>query len=165
MKKVISDASPLIFSAKADLLGILKKLYQKIYVPHYVIQEIERPLELKISSPDVDKIKKMDFLIVENLTSKEIMKAKEMVRKHNIGFGEAQSGILFKRGGFETVIVADARAHRMLKQESVGVIDLVDVGFEAASKGILNPRRFADILYQKGHYRTQRILDILGRKS
>ena len=163
MKKVIVDAAPLIFMAKADLIGVFKKLYDKCYVPSHVMKEIERPIELGYTAPEIKIIKEADILVVERLTVKEVIEAKKLAVKHNIGMGEAEAGVLFKRGGFETLIVADIRAYKKLKELNVNTLDLVDVGFVAAKKNIINPRQFANKLYEKGHYRTERILDILGR--
>ncbi len=163
MKKIISDASPLIFMAKADLIGTFKKIYKKCYVTPYIKREIEKPIELGYNAPEIKIINDADILIVEKLTAKEIVEAKKLASKCNIGMGEAEAGILFKKGGFETVIVADIRAYKKLKELGVSTLDLVDVGFVAAEKNIINPRQFANKLYEKGHYRTERILNILGR--
>jgi fructose-1,6-bisphosphatase/inositol monophosphatase family enzyme len=47
-----------------------------------------------------------------------------------LGIGEAQTAVLWKRGNFDVVIVADVRAERILRNElKVSVMDFVDVGF------------------------------------
>lgn len=165
MKKVIVDASPLIFVAKADMLGILKKMYKKVTLTKLIMNEIQKPLELGYKASEIDLIKSSNIIEVENLTAKEIVEAQKISKFHNIGSGESEAAILFKRGGFDLVIVADIRAQRKLRELEVNVLDLVDVGFEAAKRSIMNPREFAKRLYEKGHYRTQRIKDILGRKE
>ncbi len=165
MKKVIIDASPLIFVAKADILGVLKKMYKKVTLTKLIMNEIQKPLELGYKAPEVDLIKSFNVIEIEELTAKEIVEAQKISVRNNIGSGESEAAVLFKRGGFDLVIVADIRAQRKLRELDVNVLDLVDVGFEAARRGIMNPREFAKRLYEKGHYRTQRIKDILGRKE
>jgi len=85
-------------------------------------------------------------------------------RLHNqLGIGETQAAVLWKRGNFDVVIVADVRAERILRNElKVSVMDVVDVGFELSKKGV-NPLQFARKLWEKAHYRSERIREILYR--
>ena len=46
MKKLIADASPLIFLAKAGLIDSLKKVCKRVYVTTYIMTEIERPIKM-----------------------------------------------------------------------------------------------------------------------
>lgn len=162
MKKVIIDASPLIFIAKAGMLSFLKQYYRKVYVTSSVIREIEAPLKSGHKAPELDAIKSSGIVIQVRLSAKEIQIAKKLSKSKNIGIGEAESGVLFQRGGYENVIVADARAHRKLREEGIDAIDLVDFGFVIAKKRWMNIRVFAQKLYKKAHYRTERIRNILG---
>jgi len=163
MKRVIVDAAPLIFMAKADLLGALKRLYKKVFVTTYIMVEVERPIKMGYKAPEVDLIKSAEIVEIKDLTAKEIVEVKKISKEYNIGTGEAEATVLFKRGSFDVVIVADIRAQRKLRELRVNALDLVDVGFVVAKRGIMNPREFAKRLYEKAHYRTQRIRDILGR--
>ncbi len=116
MKKVIMDASPLIFISKADLLGVFKKMYEKVYMTPSIFSEIEWPLKHGIKAPEVRNIKNSNIVKIEELSAKEIMQAKKLASEHSIGKGEAEAAVLFQRGGYENVIVADVRAHRKLKE-------------------------------------------------
>lgn len=136
MKKVIFDASPLIFMAKADMLSLIKKMYKKVFLSSYIMSEIEKPIELGYRAPEVDEIKKSDVVNILEISVKEVMQA---------------------------VIVADARAQRKMKELKVAALDLVDFSFLVAKRGFMNPREFAKRLYDRAHYRTQRIRDILGK--
>ena len=163
MQKTIIDASPLIFIAKAGLLDVLKRVYKKVYVTQWIWNEIEWPIKHGYKAPEVDAILKSKIICIEPLTAKEIDQAIKLSRNHKIGKGEAEACILFKRGNYTAVIVADIRARRILKDLEIGVLDLVDLGIVAAKKKIMNPREFAKTLYEKAHYTTQRIKDMLGR--
>jgi len=162
MKKVIMDTSPLIFIAKAGLINFLKRCYRKVYVTRSVIREFEAPRLAGFKAPEIDVIKNSGILAKADLTAKQIQLAKKLSKSKNIGIGEAESGILFKSGGYENVIVADERARRKLKEEGIEAVDLVDFGYVVAQKRWMNIRVFAQKLYEKGHYRTQRIRNILG---
>lgn len=163
MKKVVFDASPLIFIAKADMLGLVERVYRKVYLSSYILAEIRRPLELGYSAPEIDKIEKAKIVKIVDISVKEIMEAKKIANDNNIGMGEAQAIVLFKSGMYENVVVADIRAQRKMKALKVDALDLVDLGFLVAKRGFMNPRQFAKNLYEKAHYRTQRIRDILGK--
>ena len=59
MSEVVSDASPLIVLAKANLLHILPSLFSRVIVPHSVVDEIQAgPADdpLKLALPGCDWI-------------------------------------------------------------------------------------------------------------
>jgi len=163
MKKTIVDASPLIFIAKAGMIDVLKKVYRAVYITDLINNEIEKPIKMGFKAPEVEKIKSSHILRIEKLTAKEIVKAEKIAQEKNIGKGESEAAILFLKGGFENVIVADIKAQKKLKELNVSTLDLVDFGFIAAKRGIMNPRKFALNLWEKAHYRSERIRNILGK--
>jgi len=165
MKNLIADASPLIFLAKAGLIDILKRLCKKVYVTSYVMSELEKPITMGFSAPEVDIIKNSNIIVIKKLTAKEIVRAKKLSKKSKIGMGESESAILFKRGQFSSVLVADIRAQREMKNMGINTTDLIDLGFIAAKKGIMNPRRFALKLWDNAHFRSERVRNVLGKKK
>jgi hypothetical protein len=81
----------------------------------------------------------------------EVNKIRKVYKQ--LGIGEAQAAVLWKRGNFDVVIVGDIRAERILRNElKFNVMDVVDVGFELIRKGV-NPLHFARMLWEKDHYR------------
>jgi predicted nucleic acid-binding protein len=126
------------------------------------MSEIEYPLKHGIKAPEVKLIKSANILTVKRLTAKEMLKAKKIAEKYRVGIGESQAAVLWMRGNFDVVIVADVRARRTLRKLNVGVMDVVDVGFELARKRV-NPLQFARKLWENAHYRTERIKEILHR--
>jgi predicted nucleic acid-binding protein len=164
MRNVIVDASPIIFIAKDDLLDEFKKFAKNFYVTPWILSEIEYPIRHGIKAPEVEKINKANILTVEKLTAKEMREVNKIRKTYKqLGIGEAQAAVLWKRGNFDVVIVADIRAERILRNElKVNVMDVVDVGFELIRKGV-NPLHFARMLWEKAHYRSERIKEILHR--
>jgi len=163
MKKIIADASPLIFLAKAGLIDILKRTFKQVYLTPYILKEIEKPIEMGYDAPEVKLLKSKNIMSIEKITAKEVIDAKKLSKKLNIGIGESEAAILFKRGCFTAVLVADRRAQRKLKEIGVNTIDLIDLAFEVAKKDIINPRQFALKLWNQAHYRSERVKNILGR--
>jgi len=165
MKKLIADASPLIFLAKAGLLDALKGTFKKVYLTDYILKEIEKPIEMGFEAPEVRLLHSKNIMCIEKFTAKDILDAKKLSKELNIGIGEAEAAILFKRDGFTAVLVADRRAQRKLKEIGVNTIDLIDLAFEVAKRGIMNPRQFALKLWDQAHFRSERVKDILGRNA
>lgn len=158
--KVIINASPQIFLARAGLLNILKELYGKVYTTTGILKEIEKPIELGISATEVQVIRDAKWIEAIELTEEEKNEAKKLTKKLNIGKGEAEAGVLYKRG-YDLIIVADRRAERKLKGQKINVIDIVDVGFETASKEVVDLKNFAKAVWRAG-YKTERIERILS---
>ena len=103
------------------------------------------------------------MICIESLSGKEIVDAKSLSTKLNIGMGEAEATILFKRNHFDYVLVADRRAQRKMKEIGVNTIDLIDLGFMVAEKGLMNPRQFALKLWNNAHFRSERVRNLLGK--
>lgn len=165
MKKLITDASPLIFLAKAGLIDALKRTFKKVYLTPYIWTEIEKPIKMGFPAPEVETIKSKNIISIEEINAKEITDAKKLSTKLNIGIGESEAAILFKRGHFTAVLVADRRAQRKMKEIGVNTMDLIDLAFEVAERGIMNPRQFALKLWYQAHFRSERVKNILGRNG
>lgn len=162
MKKVIVDTSPIIFSAKATLINLLKRMYKYLYVTPVILKEIKKPIELGYDAPEVELIEKTGILKISDITAKDMMEAKKLAIKHNIGSGEADATMLFKSGGYNAVIVADRKAEKKLREVGVNAVDIVNIGREASEKKLINVRTFAQKLYD-AHYRTEAVKELLGR--
>lgn len=165
MKKLIVDASPLIFLAKAGLIDALKRAFKRVYLTPYILTEIEKPIKMGFEAPEVELIKSKNIIFIEEISAKEITDAKKLAAKLNVGIGESEAAMLFKRGHFIAVLVADRRAQRKMKEIGVNTMDLIDLAFEVAEKGIMNPRQFALKLWDHAHFRSERVKNILGRNG
>lgn len=159
MKPVI-NASPQIFLAKAGMLHILKDLYDEVHTTKGIVEEIERPLKLGLQAPEAIAIKNAKWIVSKELSEEEKEKTEKLAQKLRIGRGEAEAAVLYERG-YDLVIVADRRAERKLKGERINAIDLVDVGFDAASKEIVKLKDFANSIWKAG-YRTERVEKLLS---
>ena len=161
--RVIVNASPLIFLAKAELLEVLRVLFVTVYTTKEIMKEVERPLKLGIEAPEVLTIKAANWINVVELEAEEKEKAKKLADRLGIALGEAEAAVLYQRG-FDLLIVADRKAERKLKGIGINVVDLINVGFEAATKGVIGIKDFANAIWKAG-YRTERVEGILRIKS
>ena len=157
--KVIVNASPLIFLAKAGLLEILKALFTTVYTTDEIMKEVEKPLKLGIEAPEALTIKAANWINVVELKAEEKEETRTLADRLGIALGEAEAAMLYQRG-FDLLIVADRKAERKLKGVGINVVDLINVGFEAATKGVIDIKDFANAIWKAG-YRTERVERIL----
>jgi predicted nucleic acid-binding protein len=157
--RVIVNASPLIFLAKSGLLGILKRLFSEVYTTKGVMDEVEKPLKFGVKASEVLTIKAANWINVVKLKAKEKQEAKKLAARLGIALGEAEAAVLYQRG-FDLLIVADRKAERKFREIGLNVTDLVNVGFKAATKGLIDIKDFANAIWKAG-YRTERVERIL----
>lgn len=157
------NAAPLIFLAKAGLLDLLEKLYGTVTTTRGVMDEIERPLKMGLPAREIPRITGAKWLQVVELPPKEAEAAKALAGSLNVSLGEAEVGVLSRRG-FDVLVVADRRAQRKLREEGVPAIDLLDAGYEAALAGLIEIQEFAKRIWDVG-YRTERVDNARTLKS
>ncbi|MBI4257733.1 MAG: hypothetical protein HY619_02145 [Thaumarchaeota archaeon] len=161
MARILVNASPLIFLVKAGLLDILRKLFDEVYTTSAVIDEIRVPLSRGIVSPDIEAIFQADWIKVLQLTGKERAEAEAWADELGIDIGEAGVAVLFKRGGFDAMVVGDEVAEARLKQKEVNTRDITEIGLLAAYKRLYDLKEFARAVFDAG-YRTRRVRALLG---
>jgi len=128
---VISDASPLICLAKAGLLGILEKLYGKVYIPPAVRKEI-------LAGPDTDPMKsilkegKTPWIEVLSLPYEL-----SPLAKWHIGAGEAEVIELARINEGACALLDDRQARLYAERLGVRVKGTIGLIIEAKQKGIL----------------------------
>ncbi|KPV61849.1 MAG: hypothetical protein AOA65_2185 [Candidatus Bathyarchaeota archaeon BA1] len=159
--RVAVNASPLIFLAKAGRLEILRDLFQVVYTTAGVMDEVERPLRLGITFPEIPLIKVSEWIKVVKLTRDEVREAVQLSNRIRIDVGEAEVAKLYERGGYSLVIVADVVAERKMRGLGVNAKDLVEVIYVAAQRGLVELKSFARDIWEAG-YRTKRVKKILG---
>jgi len=154
--RVLTDAAVLIFLAKASLLDVLKKLYGKVYVSDEVLREV-----LQGVTPEKEVIvEKVGDWIIEV----KVNKSEEELERASIPLGldpgEYSLALIYKSD--DVIILANGRAERKIK-ENFGCLvkDILEIGPEASSAGIVDIKQFAEALYKVG-YRTRRVRRVLG---
>lgn len=157
------NAAPLIFLAKAGLLDVLGRLYGTVTTTRGVMDEIEKPLKMGLPAREIPLITRAKWLRVVELQPKEEEAAEALARKLGVSLGEAEVGVLCRKG-FDVLVVADRRAQRKLREEGVPAIDLLDAGYEAALAGLVEIQEFAQKLWDAG-YRTERVDNARSLKS
>ena len=135
--KVLINAAPLIFLAKARLLRILKELFGEVYTTQEVWDEVVWPLEHGFRSEDAEAIASCDRIRVLKLSREELRMAEEYKYRLGLDRGEASLASIYRRG-FDVVVVADRDAMERLRAEGISVADLSKVIKLAARRGLVD---------------------------
>lgn len=139
----------------------MRKLFDEVYTTSVVIEEIKEPLSKGIVSPDIEVILHAEWIKVLQLTGKEKAEAEKWADELGIDVGEAGVAVVFKRGGFDAMIVGDEVAEARLKQKGVNTRDITEIGLLAAYKMLHDLKEFARTVFDAG-YRTRRVRALLG---
>jgi len=158
--KVAINTSPLIFLAKAELLYILKELFGTTYTTKSVMDEIKRPLQLGYEAPEIKAIEKLKWIKVIELNGDEKRLAEKIAQELKLSKGEVEVAILYKKMKLGLMILADRFAEKRLKSIGINTEDIIDIGFEAARRGLIDIRDFLQKIWYAG-YKTKRLRRIL----
>jgi len=158
--KVAINASPLIFLAKAELLYILKELFGTIYTTKSVMDEIKKPLKLGYEAPEIRAIEKLRWIKVIELNEDEKRLAEKIAQELKLSKGEVEVAILCKKMKLDLMVLADRFAEKRLKSIGINTEDIIDIGFEAARRELIDIRDFLQKVWHTG-YKTRRLRKIL----
>lgn len=119
---VISDSSPLISLAVIEKLDMLGKLYEEIYVPIAVSEEVVRA-----DKPFARKLK----LFLNGRTKSVKNKMAVEILSGDIGAGEAEAIVLALEQQPAVVLIDDLKARRFAKMNGLNVIGTMGILLKA----------------------------------
>jgi len=153
--RVLVDAAVLIFLAEANLLDVLKKLYGRVYITDEVLREVLRG----VTEREVI-VEKLGDWIIEVKVGKRGEELEVESGRLGLDPGEYSLALIYRKG--DAIILANGRAERKIRENFGCLIkDILEVGREASSAGIVDLKGFAEAIYGAG-YRTRRVRLILG---
>jgi len=125
---VISDSSPLISLAVIEKLDMLGKLYEEIYVPIAVSEEVVRA-----DKPFARKLK----LFLNGRTKSVKNKMAVEILSGDIGAGEAEAIVLALEQQPAVVLIDDLKARRFAKMNGLNVIGTMGILLKAKKVGLI----------------------------
>ena len=125
---VIADSSPLIALAVIEKLELLKELYENVYVPTAVLQEVVRT-----DKPFANELKL--FLSGRIKDAKNKMAVK--ILSGDIGAGEAEAIVLALETQPAVALIDDLKARRFAKMNGIEVIGTMGILLEAKKDGLI----------------------------
>lgn len=136
---VTSNTSPIVVLAKIGRLKLLKDLYDTILIAPFVkVESVDKGKEL--GAPDALEIESAineGWIKVAELTRKQSVKTRRLVRETRIGLGEAGALILARDEGL-MVILDDKEARGIAKSWGIKHTGTVMVLYEAFVKKFIS---------------------------
>ena len=155
----VLDASPLITLARIGSLGLLRQLADQIVIPEAVFSE---SVSRAVGRPGSIEIAQADWIIHRKVENRAWVE-----RLHiQIGLGEAEAIILAREIGTDAIVVLDdATARRIAKQEECRVVGLLGLLVLAKQRGLLSAvRPLLDAMRSSGFFVSDELYKIILRQ-
>lgn len=151
---VISDSGPIFSLAIVDKLEIMDRLFEEIYIPKAVWEELTR-----------DQTTEHYQRIVDYFQSK----IKEVSERNELTFvmdyGESEAVILYKELNADYLLIDDKKARDIAENFGIQCIGTIGILSIAREKGIVNELRtlFEAFLKNKRYYSLELLNTILKK--
>jgi len=122
---IIGDSSALIALSAMDRLDILEKLFNKVYVPKAVYDEVT-----KSSKAESKKLK----LFLKD----KVIEVKSHIVKIGLGKGELESIVLYQELNAKFLLIDDKRAKKFAQLNSINTIGSLGVILLAKESGLID---------------------------
>ncbi|MFW9989415.1 MAG: hypothetical protein ACFFC3_12230 [Candidatus Odinarchaeota archaeon] len=139
---VISDTAPIIFFGKINKLSILKELYQIIYLPTEVWEELIYPLKQNHNDIPEDiklelEAKDAGWLIVKNPEKEESIEL-ALKLSQQLGLGEAYAIALSNELNADLLLINDRKARDIATELGITTKWTTEVLIDAVSEKIIS---------------------------
>jgi len=163
MDRIVSNATPLIYLAKANQMSLLQGMVKQVYIPEAVNQEviIEGKRLGEKDAYRVEKAIKQGWIIVEGI--KSIYPVELMIHP-----GEAETISLAKEKGIEVVLMDDAKARTACELVGLRPIGILWLILNAVKDRLINFDQFLSTLediVQAGFYLREEVYLRVVRKA
>ena len=144
---IIGDSSALVALAVVNQLELLEKLYDKLYIPQAVFDEVTQ-----VGKPQSDKLRQF-------LQSK-VKRVDLTLTQLGLGLGELEAITLYKELDADVLLIDDNRAKKYASLNGVKVIGSLGVLIKAKEKGhieIIKP--FLDEIQKSEVYISKKLIE------
>lgn len=163
MDRIVSNATPLIYLAKADKLPLLKSIVKEVVIPKAVFQEVV--MEGK-------RLGEKDAYRVEGGINQGWLKVKEVKNllsfKFPLHFGEIEVISLAVEEGIKKVLIDDAKARSVADLSGLKPLGTLWVVLQAVKNRILDFDEFLstiESIIQSGFYLKDEVYIKVIRKA
>jgi predicted nucleic acid-binding protein len=125
---VVSDSSPLISFALLNKLTILDQLFDEIYIPFAVHNEIcqqSKPYAKELKKISINRVKKVRNQLAVQLLQKDL------------DLGEAEAIVLAKETNISDILIDEHKGRRIAKAHGLSPIGTIGVIIQAKREGII----------------------------
>jgi len=138
-RKIVSNASPLIYAAKIGFLKALRKLYSKILIPPAVYNEVvEKGVKKKAADAlAIEEAVTKGYLQVVELNERAKAEIEVLTKTQGISTGEAEAIALAKQVKAELLIIDERSGTIAARVWGIKTVGLLGVIIEAIHQGII----------------------------
>jgi predicted nucleic acid-binding protein len=161
---VVSDASPLISLAVIGHLELLKHLYERVFIPEAVYQEIT---ESDAERPGAAEVRALEWIITQPVQNETVVHALQGELDH----GEAAAIALAVERQADVVLIDERRARAAATRLGLNVVGVLGVLVEAKHKALV-PRLkpvLDDLIARAGFWVSaqlyERVLQAVGESQ
>ena len=148
MKKVVSNATPIISLASVDKLSLLKDLFGKVYVPRAVVNEIltgKYPGHKELDS---------DFFEIVEVNNKINLS----FLLNDLDLGEAESIVVAKEIEADLLLIDERLGYKIAQLQGLPVIGTLTVLLMGKKKGLIKAvKPVLDEMIEKGRWYSQKV--------
>ena len=144
--QVVADSSCLIGMAQIKIFWLLKEVFEEIYIPDAVYEEVVVKGRDEAGSAETESAIKDGWISTKSVNDEMAVNALTTI----LGKGESEVIILCKKSGFDYALIDERTARDAAALMSVntmgvlGIIDLaIEVGFAIDKKKLVNQLREA----------------------
>lgn len=131
----VSDASPLIFLAKLGKINLLQSIFNKIYVPEEVYNEVTQK-KMSQFDPGIAgavEVKNAGWIEVRKVKDKDLVKNLSQI----IDDGEAEAIALAKEMGADLLIIDDYKGRREASNLNIQLTGTLGILLKAKEKKLI----------------------------
>lgn len=138
---VVSDTTPILSLLKANQLGLLERLYQKIIVPKAVYDELTQNAAYK---DERQKIIDCTFLSTEEVSNTGSVDILRTVT--GLDTGESEALVLYNEKRADILLIDERKGRSVAKKMSVKYIGTAGILMLAFDEGIITAREVQETL-------------------
>jgi predicted nucleic acid-binding protein len=160
---VVSDASPFISLAMTGHLELLKHLYQQVFIPDAVYQELTGN---DVERPGAVEVQTLEWIIVQPVQNAMVMRALQ----GELDRGEAAAIALAVERQADMVLIDERRARAVATRLGLNVVGVLGVLVEAKHKALISQLKpiLDDLITRAGFWVSaqlyERVLQAVGER-
>ncbi len=155
--RVVADSSCLIGMAQIKIFGLLKEVFEEIYIPDAVYEEVVINGIDEAGSAETESAVRDGWISAKSVNDEMAVNALTTI----LGKGESEVIILCKKSGFDYALIDERTARdaaALMRVNTMGVLGIIDLaiemGFAIDKKKIVNQLRevgfrISDKLYKR----------------
>src|SRR3990172_10799121 len=138
MRSAVSNATPLIYLAKIGKIALLRRFFDKIYIPHEVFAEVVT---------EGKKLNRKEIFLIENLIEEgfidigEVKKTPEIKSLHE---GEAKAIALCRELRLNTILIDDKEGYEFSKLLNLNPLRTTALLMKFYKENLLSYKEFCD---------------------